>query len=253
MNQRIRQCFKSGKKQLVGYVTVGCPDLAASEQYILDLLAGGVDIIELGVPFSDPTADGEVIQLAGNIALQNKVKFADVIKVAASVRAKFPQVPIILFSYYNVLLNYGLERLKTLDVDGILAVDLPLEERAELEQALAGSTIEIIPLISPATGPERVKAICRGCDGFVYYITVRGVTGVRHALPEDLKEKLVNLKSIVSLPVAAGFGIAGAAMAAEAAKFADAIVIGSALVKSAIDRDFAAGVKLVKDVSAAIR
>lgn len=249
---RIKQCFSTGKAQIVGFVTVGAPDLASSEEYIYQLIESGVNIVELGVAFSDPIADGQVIQEAGNLAIANGVNFEDVTRLAGRIRKRYPAVGIVIFSYFNILLNYGLERLPQLDIDGILAVDLPFEEREELSCHLRGSGIEIIPLISPVTTAERAKKIVADCGGFVYYIMVRGITGTRSALPEDVTLKLDELRQLTSLPIAGGFGVSTPLMARQVTEHADGVVIGSALVKFALRREFAKGVELIKSIRQAI-
>lgn len=249
MNTRIKECFLKNKKQIVSYVTVGAPDLKKSQEYILSLIEAGTTIIELGVPFSDPTADGAVIQQAGGIALSLGVCLDDVLSVAKTIRQKYPQVPIILFSYFNVLFNYGLKKLKDLDIDGILVVDLPLEEREELIQELKGTSIDLIPLISPLTSPQRIKQIVEGCEGFVYYITVQGVTGVRCALSKDVAQKLIELKGITTLPVVAGFGISTVDMAQDVLEHTDGVVIGSALVKALLDGNSQQGISLIEQIA----
>ncbi|MDD3885277.1 MAG: tryptophan synthase subunit alpha [Victivallaceae bacterium] len=237
MKDRLKNTFETCRREnrpaLVIYHTIGCPTLEASERDIDRLIEAGADIIELGVPFSDPMADGPVIQNAGQIALRNGATLKKILSLAGRLRERHPETPFILFSYYNVLFNHGVnllaEELPRLGIDGVLAVDLPLEERAELAP-VAQSGVAIIPLLSPATPPERAKQVISGCGGFVYYITVCGVTGARKELPPELPARLDAMRKLSApLPVAAGFGIASPEAAAQLAPHADALVIGSAV------------------------
>jgi len=261
MNTRINRCFERCRAEkrgaLIVYATVGCPTLKESEELIDRLIDSGTDMIELGVPFSDPMADGPVIQKAGQVALKAGTKLADILEIAGRVRARHPETPLVLFSYYNVLLSYGLDRLgaalKKAGVDGVLVVDLPLEERAEIMPMCETYGISFIPLVSPATSPERMAKIAAGCDGFVYCITVRGVTGVRTSLPPELAVELENAKKACKLPVAAGFGISTPEMAKGVSVHADAVVVGSAMVKTLLDKGADAAVKLMADIARGLR
>ena len=177
--------------------------------------------------------------------------------IAGRIRAKYPETPLILFSYYNVLLNRGLDKLggelAAAGIDGVLAVDLPLEERGELVPVCEKYGIDLIPLVSPATPPERAKRIAAGCGGFIYYITVRGVTGVRTSLPPELAGELEAVRKLLPLPVAAGFGISTPEMAKAVAAHADAVVVGSAMVRHVADGDADGAVKLIADIAAALK
>ena len=236
---RFEKIFSKGRKVAVGYVTAGCPDTESSLEFMRGMIEGGTDILELGVPFSDPTADGPVIQQSSQLALRNGFTIEKVFEIASALRTEYPDLGIVLFSYYNPIYFLGLdnfaERAAAAGVDGVLTVDVPFEERAEIEPPLKKHGLEIIPLVSPATGLERMKKITAGCRSFVYYITVRGVTGTRTQMPADLLEKLTQLRSVSPAPVAAGFGIRSPETARAAAEGADGIVIGSAFVKIQLD------------------
>lgn len=253
MNTRIQKAFSNEQKPIVAYVSVGAPDLQKSTDYILNLIDAGVGVIELGVPFSDPTADGAVIQKAGSLALSLGVGLDEILGVAKTIRKKHPQIPIILFSYFNVLLQYGLSKIKDMDIDGLLIVDLPLEEREEILPFLKGTDIDWIPLISPLTDQDRSQKILQGCEGFVYYIAVQGVTGVRSSLSSDITAKLQQLKSLTSLPVVAGFGISKPEMAKEVLKYADGVVMGSALVQPLLDAQPEKGLDLIRQIIKALK
>lgn len=257
INRCLERCRAEKRGALVVYVTVGCPSPAESEALIGRLIEAGADMIELGVPFSDPMADGPVIQRAGQLALQAGTTLPEVLAIAGRIRKRFPETPLVLFSYYNVLLNYGLDRLgadlRSAGVDGLLAVDLPLEERGEVVPICEANGIQLIPLVSPATSPERAAKIAAGCSGFVYCITVRGVTGVRSSLPPELAAELGSAKKACGLPVAAGFGISTPEMARDISFHADAVVVGSAMVRTLLDEGADAAVSLIGSIAAGLR
>ena len=242
MNNRISKCFEkareNGRSAFVAYLTIGYPSLDASERAI-DRLIGelGADIIELGVPFSDPFADGAVIRAAAYEALKHGVTMNDVLALAARVRAKHPDTPLVVFSYYNLILSMGTDRFaaaaEKAGVDAVLAVDLPLEERDELLSVLKPHGLTMVPLIAPNTPIERVKESAVGVeDSFLYVITVKGVTGVRGELPPELTDHLDAIRAAVKMPIVAGFGIASREQGTALVKgHADGYVIGSAIVR----------------------
>ena len=244
MSKRITSCFakarSEGRGAFVAYLTFGCPSLEATEAAVDDLVAGGVDILEMGVPFSDPFADGAVIRSAAYKALENGVTMDKVLAAAKRVRAKHPDLAIVCFTYYNLIFSMGLENFaaKAADagIDAVLAVDLPLEERDELLDVLKPHGITYIPLIAPNTPIERVKASAEGLeDSFLYIITVKGITGARRELPPELTARLDEIRAAVKLPIAAGFGISTCEQADVVSRHADGFVVGSALVKRLTD------------------
>ncbi len=237
---RLSNCFarakESGRPAFIAYLTIGYPTLEKSETAIDQLVAGGADIIELGVPFSDPFADGAVIRSAGYEALKNGVTLGDVIALAARVRAKHPETGLVLFSYYNLIFSTGLESFaadaEKAGVDGVLAVDLPLEERGELLPVLRRHDLTLVPLIAPNTPMERVVKSAEDLDdSFLYVITVKGTTGARTELPPELSDRLESIRKAVKVPIAAGFGVSTKAQAAEIGRHADGFIVGSALVR----------------------
>ena len=232
---RITNIF-AAKKPLVIFTSVGYPNEELCEKAVCAAIDKGADIIELGVPFSDPMADGPVIAAASQVALKEGMTLNKVIAFAARIRTRYPKVGLILFSYMNPLLHIGYEtvcaKLAEAGVDGILPVDLPLEEREELLAPARKHGLHIIPLVSPLTPEERVAKIVEGMTGFVYYINVAGVTGARNELPPDVAEHIAMIKRHTSLPVAAGFGIASAEAAHAAANAADGVISGSGFVKA---------------------
>ena len=261
MNTRICKCFEKAKEEgraaFVAYLTIGYPSLEASEKAIDRLIAeSGADIIELGVPFSDPFADGAVIRAAAYEALKQGVTMTDVLALAARVRAKHPETPLVVFSYYNLILSMGSETFaaaaEKAGVDAVLAVDLPLEERDELLKPCRGNGLHVIPLVSPLTPTERIRAICEGMSGFIYCINVAGVTGARAGLPAGCTELIRRVKSCTPLPVASGFGIADPRSAAAAAECADGVIAGSGFVRALEEGVEAAG-RFVRGLAEAIR
>lgn len=240
MSDRIKRCFARAKDEgrgaFVAYLTMGYPTLAQSEAAVDDLVAGGVDIVELGVPFSDPFADGAVIRSAAYEALKQGVTLDGVLAAAKRIRARHPETGLVVFTYYNLIFSKGLEAfaLAAADagIDAVLSVDLPLEERDELLDVLRPHGLTVVPLIAPNTPLERVVASAAGLDDtFLYVITVKGTTGARTELPADLTARLDAIRAAVKIPIAAGFGISTRAQAEVVSRHADGFVVGSALVK----------------------
>ncbi|MCJ7547475.1 MAG: tryptophan synthase subunit alpha [Deltaproteobacteria bacterium] len=223
-----------GEKALICFLTAGDPDLEKTREIILGLEAAGVDIVEIGVPFSDPTADGPIIQAASQRALQNGATLAGILAMIESIR-KTSEIPIVLFGYYNPILSFGTERFATrakeAGVDGILIVDLPFEEAPELRQYTDPQGIDFISLIAPTTSSDRVKQIAAHATGFLYYISVTGVTGTAKPQVEEVKKDVERIRKVTTLPLAIGFGISTPQQVAEFAPYADGIVVGSAVVK----------------------
>ena len=240
MSTRITSCFAKAKAEgrgaFVAYMTMGYPTLAKSEEAVDALIAGGADVIELGVPFSDPFADGGVIRSAAYEALRQGVTLDDVLAAAKRLRARHPETAFVLFSYYNLVFSKGLaafaQAASEAGIDAVLAVDLPLEERDELVDVLRPYGISYVPLIAPNTPLARVVESAAGLENtFLYVITVKGITGARAELPPDLTARLDAIRAAVKLPIAAGFGISTQAQADLISRHADGFVVGSALVR----------------------
>lgn len=244
---------RAGRKGLVGYLTAGDPDELTSEGRIMEAVQNGLDVLELGVPFSDPTADGPVIQAAALRALKAGMTVRKVLDLVARIR-KQSQVPIVLFGYANPFLAYGYDRIcadaAAAGADGMLIVDLPFEESDELRLHMRKHGLQFITLIAPTTPADRAARLLRDAEGFVYYIMVRGVTGAREALAVDLEQHVATLRSVTALPIAVGFGVGSGGQARLAAAQADAVVVGSALVKAAAEGRLK---PLVAELSAALR
>ena len=228
--------FLRGRKEkaLIVYLTAGDPSLTATKELILSLENAGVDILEIGVPFSDPTADGPVIQAASQRALKAGTTLQGVLDLVAGVRKTSP-IPIVLFGYYNPIFAYGTKKFaqaaKKAGVDGVLVVDLPPEEAQELRAHTDAAGIDFISVIAPTTGEKRLRKIAAAATGFLYYISITGVTGTAAPRIEDIKREVSKIRKITKLPLAVGFGISNPKQAQEIAGFADGIVIGSAVVR----------------------
>ena len=234
IEQRFNVLKEKGEKALVIYLTAGDPSLEQTTEIALGLDAAGVDCLEIGVPFSDPTADGPIIQAASQRALKNGTTLSGILAMIESIR-KTSEIPIVLFGYYNPILSYGPERFaaraKEAGVDGILVVDLPPEEAGELRQYTDPKGIDFISLIAPTTNTERVKTIVSHATGFLYYISITGVTGTAKPQVEEVTKDVSRIKKVTELPVVVGFGISTPQQAKEIAPSADGIVIGSAVVR----------------------
>ena len=229
-----RRLRASGERGLVVYLTAGDPTPAASLRYLRAAADAGADIIEVGVPFSDPTADGPTIEAASRRALSAGMNVAGALELVRRFR-RTHATPVVLFGYYNPFHRYGWTSLcrdaRGAGVDGFLVVDLPFEERGEALPAIRKAGLDWIPLAAPTSGMARVRAVDRAGSGFLYLISVTGVTGVRKALPPQVAEWTRKVAEATRLPVAVGFGISSPAMAAAATRHADAAVVGSACVK----------------------
>lgn len=224
------------KPALVVYVTCGDPDLATTRDVVLAAIDAGADVIELGVPFSDPVADGPVIQRASERALKNGTSLAQVLTLAAEVRQHAQSTGLVIFSYLNPVLRMGMEKFSLVarhaGVDGVLITDLPVEEAAQYLRAMKAHDLAPIFLAAPTSPDARLKRIAEASRGFVYAVSRTGVTGARQQLATDAKELVRRLRRVTKLPVALGFGISTAAQFAEVGKFADAVVVGSAIVET---------------------
>ena len=235
---RIAQVFKRlkarGEKALIPFITAGDPDLATTKALALEMAAKGADLLELGVPFSDPLADGPTIQAASNRAVQHGVHLQEVLKLAGEIRRE-TEIPLILMGYYNPILQYGLERTAreaaALGVDGFIIPDLPPEEAGPWRVAAAKAGVASIFLAAPTSGAERIKHMAQITKGFLYYVSVTGITGARTELPQDLVSALKEVRALVKGPLAVGFGISTPEQVKWLAPYVDGIVVGSAIVQ----------------------
>lgn len=244
----LKQAF--ARKALITYITAGDPSLAATEKLVYEFEKAGADIIELGIPFSDPLADGPVIQASHQRAIKNKVALADVFALVAKVRRK-TAIPICFMLAYNLVLQYGLERFyaecRRAGVNGVIIPDLPPEE-----MKISDDQVGSIFLIAPTSTDERIKLATEKASGFVYLVSVAGVTGQRRELASDLGALVARIKSQTELPVAIGFGISTPKQAAEAARVADGVIVGSAIVDLVGHKKLPAAVKLVASLRKAL-
>jgi tryptophan synthase alpha chain len=235
---RIREKFgelkRSGRGGFIPFITAGDPDLAITERLLIELAKAGADIIELGVPFSDPVADGEVIQRASERALRNGVTVHDALRCVMNVRSQI-DVPIVLFSYFNPLLQFGPEPFapaaRQAGIDAVLVTDLIPEEAESWTEMLLQHQLDPIFLVAPTTSDKRLARIAQDAHGFIYAVSRAGVTGERDEMTRDAEALVKRVRSVSDLPVAVGFGISTSEQVCAVWRFADAVVVGSAIVK----------------------
>jgi len=234
---RIEKAFthlkQQGRKGFIPFITAGDPDLSTTEQILIELARAGATLIELGVPFSDPMADGPVIQRASERALKNSFGLEDLFDMIARARKQI-DTPIILFSYFNPLLQFGLkslaERARNCGLDGVLVTDLIPEESAEFEAELRANNLEMIFLVAPTSTDERLKTVAEHAGGFVYAVSRAGVTGTRETVSAEAEKLVTRMRRFTSLPIAVGFGISNVEQVRDVQRYADAVVVGSAIV-----------------------
>jgi tryptophan synthase alpha chain len=235
---RLEACFegfkKEGKTGIAAYLTVGHPDLAATKELVPAIVAGGADIIELGVPFSDPLADGATIQQSGHKALLQGVTLKHCLEVTRELRGRGIEAPILLMGYYNPMLSYGIERLcseaSQVGVDGFIVPDLPPEEADPLHRGCQSQGLDLVFLIAPNSPDHRIARVAAKSSGFLYCVSLIGVTGAREQTSDALPDFLARVRKHTSLPLAVGFGISGRAQVEEVGRSAEAVVVGSALI-----------------------
>ena len=234
IEKRFKDLAARHETAFIPYITAGDPTLDVTAQLVIEFEKAGADVIEFGVPFSDPVADGIVNQEAALRALQHGVSLHDIVALVKKLRAA-TEIPIVLFTYFNPVLAYGLEAFAadsaSAGVDGVLCVDLPPEEAGEYKRLLDAKGIATIFLVAPTSTPERVELIARNSTGFVYYVSRTGVTGERAGIESSVREKVGRIKAVTDIPVAVGFGISNPAQAAEVAGYADGVIVGSAIVR----------------------
>lgn len=252
ITKKFNELEGDGKKGFVGYLTAGDPDINVSEDDIRCALDNGLDVLELGIPFSDPTADGPTIQGAAQRALSSGMTLEKSLELVARLRKDY-DTPIILFGYANPFFHYGYKKLcvdaAKAGVDGILVVDIPFGSDNEFRTEMRKNGLCSIPLIAPTTPKERAEEILAEAAGFVYYIMVCGVTGARADVVTDVGEHIAMLRSCTDLPIAVGFGVSNGEQARMVAKDADAVVVGSALIRAAREGKL---VDLVSEINGAL-
>ncbi len=223
---------RGGRKALITYITAGDPDMDITAELIVEMEKGGADIIELGIPYSDPLADGPVIQRSSARALNNGIKIGDIMNMVRSLR-RVTQIPLIYLVYYNSVFKYGIERFMKeacyVGIDGIIIPDLPLEERGEVFDMTRRCGIHLIPLVAP-TSHERISKIVENAGGFVYCVSTTGVTGERERIQTDIKAYMEEVSRYTDMPKAIGFGISNPDMVLQLKDYCDAVIIGSAII-----------------------
>lgn len=228
---RLRQ---ENRRGLIPFITAGDPDLETTGKLLVELARAGASVIELGVPFSDPMADGPVIQRASERALRHEFGIREMLDVVERARGEMKDVPVVLFSYFNPLLQYGLERLsldaRRAGVDGVLVTDLVPEEATAFSDLLQAHELDMIFLVAPTSTDARLKMVAERASGFIYAVSRAGVTGARTDVSRDAEQLVARVRKFSELPVAVGFGISNAEQVAETWRYADAAVVGSALV-----------------------
>jgi tryptophan synthase alpha chain len=234
INEKLNQLKNEFSGGFIPFIVAGDPNPGTTKELILELEKNGASVIELGVPFSDPVADGVTIQASAERALRKRISVKDILQIVAESRAGGCQTPIILFSYFNPILQFGLEKFaveaKKSGVDGILITDLVPEEAEEFRQILVFADLALIMLAAPTSSDERLRKITDVADGFVYAVSRAGVTGARMSLSNEAENLVERLRKFTDLPIAVGFGISNREQVAETWKYADAAVVGSAIV-----------------------
>ncbi len=234
MTARLSAAFAKGRPALVTFITGGDPNPEATPAILDALVEGGADVIELGMPFTDPMADGPAIQAANLRSLGAGTKTADLFRIAADFRARHPDVPLVLMGYANPMTIRGpewfAEECRKAGVDGVICVDIPPEEDPELGPALRAAGVSPIRLATPTTDDARLPAVLEGSSGFLYYVSVAGITGMQQAAVGSIEEAMARIKAKATIPVAVGFGVRTPEQASAFAKVADGVVVGSALV-----------------------
>ena len=229
---------REGKKALIPFITAGYPNLYMTEKLILEMEKNGADLLELGVPFSDPMADGPVIQYSSERSLARGTTLKMILELVRKIRRK-TKIPIILMGYYNPFFTYGLKRFsedaRRAGVDGVLVVDLPPEEAYEMKTHADNAGLDLIFLLAPTSNDQRIKLIVQNATGFIYYVSITGLTGIRTQLDRDIRKQVEKIKKTTSIPIGVGFGISTPHQAQKVAKWADAVVVGSAIIKTIRD------------------
>jgi len=234
IDKTFRRLRLSGKKAFITYITAGDPDLKATERIVPALAGAGADIIELGIPFSDPLADGPTIQRAIQRSLEKGCTVKKVFALVQHLRKK-TEVPLVFMTYYNIIFNYGtaafVRDAKKAGADGVIVPDLPMEEAHDLRKAADRERFHLIMLTAPTTSPERFRRIAACSRGFVYHVSLTGVTGERKKLSGELKDDVKSFKKTTPKPVCVGFGVSTPAQARGVAAVADGIIVGSAIIR----------------------
>ncbi|MCX5706146.1 MAG: tryptophan synthase subunit alpha [Candidatus Omnitrophica bacterium] len=234
IDQKFNDLRKTHKKAFIAFITAGYPSLKTTQRLVLEFARSGVDILELGVPFSDPMADGPVIQEASQEALKKNTRLIDILNLVKKARKRV-QMPICLMTYYNPVFCFGerefIRKAKQCGVDGVIIPDLPPEEAGEFIKSLNKAGLDIICFLSPTSTTERIKFISGVSRGFIYYVSLTGVTGARQGLSLDLKNNIKRIKRYTNKPVCVGFGVSNRNQVKKINRFADGVIVGSVIVR----------------------
>jgi len=252
LNDRLTQLQAQGRKGLIVYLTAGYPAMDTTLEAVLAAEAAGADIVEIGIPFSDPIADGPVIQKAATVALKAGATTAKALELIRKIR-RHSTIPLAVMTYVNTILSYGpaefVRNFKAAGLDGVIVPDLPPEEAGLLQGSCDEAGVDLIKFVAPTSTPDRIKTICQRAGGFIYCISSTGVTGVRAVDYRSIAAAIRTVRDNTGVPVAIGFGIGGPEAACEAAKYADAVIVGSAV----IERLGSGGVEGVRELVQSIR
>ncbi|MEI7752028.1 MAG: tryptophan synthase subunit alpha [Candidatus Omnitrophota bacterium] len=252
---KIKEARRKKRKLFCVFLTLGYPSMAATERLILSSAEAGVDIIELGFPFSDPLADGPTIQYSSEQALKKHVTIKDAFALVHRLRQKGVKIPIVFFGYFNPVCSYGgkafAEDARSSGLDGLIIPDLPPEEEPEFQKACRKQKLHFVQLVAPTTKDKRAKMLVGKSQGFIYYVSLRGVTGARKAIPADLKAHLAKLKRMTSKPVLAGFGISTPEQARAISRMSDGVIVGSAVINH-LKKGVPAAERFIKKMSHAV-
>ncbi len=234
LTDNFKQLNARGEQALICFVTAGDPDVDRTVELAAAMYDAGVDALELGIPFSDPLADGPSIQASSQRALDSGMTAHKAMECARRIHARVPHLPLVLMTYYNPVLRYGMDKFAhdaaTSGVDGVIITDLTPEEASAWQQNAAANNLATIYLLAPTSTDERVASVCKSCSGFVYCVSRTGVTGARQDVPHDLRDTLSRIRKHTNLPLAVGFGVSSPEHVAAISAFADGVVVGSSLV-----------------------
>ena len=234
IGKKFKELKKQGEKAFISFITAGDPDFATSKALVLELEKRGTDIIELGVPFSDPIAEGPVIQRSSQRALERGASPAEILNLVKELRQE-TEIPIILMGYYNPIFKFGekefIEKTSQAGIDGLIIVDLPPEEAHFLLKEAKEKNLALILLLTPVSSEDRIKLVCRNSQGFIYCVAYTGITGDEKREDKNLKDLVAKVHSLTSTPVGIGFGISSPSEARKTASLAEAVIVGSAIVK----------------------
>jgi len=255
LSEKIKQAKRQKRKLFCVFLTLGYPSIAATERLILSSEKAGVDIIELGFPFSDPLADGPTIQYSSEQAIKKNVTIKDAFALVRRLRQMGSRIPIVFFGYFNPVFSYSekdfVRDARSAGMDGLIIPDLPPEEEAEFQKTCRKRNLQRVQLVAPTTRDSRAKMLVGKSQGFVYYVSLRGVTGARKALPGDLKAHLAKLKRMTPKPVLAGFGISTPEQAKSICRMSDGVIVGSAVIEH-LKRGIPAAERFIEKMSRAV-